>query len=85
MPSDRLEIDDSRYLAVPVVAALPVVFVDQYGESEDPKRNRFGETRQFPRTAGAANGAWPASNCTWCEWCSGGWTNWSNTICAMLG
>lgn len=47
LPSDRLTIDDSRYLAVPVVAALPVVFVDQYGESEDPKRNRFGETRNF--------------------------------------
>ena len=56
LPPDRLEIDDSRYLAVPVVAALPVVFVDQYGESEDPKRNRFGETRNFrgllaPQTA----------------------------------
>ncbi len=47
LPADRLEIDDSRYLAVPVVAALPVVFVDQYGETEDPKRNRFGETRHL--------------------------------------
>ena len=56
LPPDRLEIDDSRFLAVPVVAALPVVFIDQYGESEDPKRNRFGETRHFrgllaPQTA----------------------------------
>jgi len=56
LPPDRLEIDDSRFLAVPVVAALPVVFIDQYGESEDPKRNRFGETRNFrgllaPQTA----------------------------------
>jgi hypothetical protein len=47
IPADRLETDDARYLAVPVVAALPVVFVDQYGESEDAKRNRLGETRQL--------------------------------------
>ena len=47
IPSDRLETDDARYLAVPVVAALPVVFVDQYGETEDAKRNRLGETRQL--------------------------------------
>ncbi len=47
IPSDRLETDDARYLAVPVVAALPVVFVDQYGEAEDAKRNRLGETRQL--------------------------------------
>jgi hypothetical protein len=47
IPSDRLETDDARYLTVPVVAGLPVVFVDQYGESEDAKRNRLGETRQL--------------------------------------
>ncbi len=47
IPSDRLEADDARYLAVPVVAAMPVVFVDQYGESEDARRNRLGETRQL--------------------------------------
>lgn len=56
LPPDRLEIDDSRFLAVPVVAALPVVFVDQYGESEDPQQNRLGETHNFrqllaPQTA----------------------------------
>ena len=56
LPPDRLDIDDSRFLAVPVVSALPVVFIDQYGESEDPKRNRYGETRNFrgllaPQTA----------------------------------
>ncbi len=45
IPPDRLEIDDARYLVVPVVSALPVIFVDQYGEEEDPKRNRLGETR----------------------------------------
>ena len=56
LPPDRLEIDDSRSLVVPVVAALPVVLVDQYGEAEDPKRNRFGETHNLrgllaPQTA----------------------------------
>jgi hypothetical protein len=47
IPSDRLDIDDARYLVVPVVAALPVIFVDQYGETEDPKLNRLGETRHL--------------------------------------
>ena len=42
---DELPSDDQRFLAVPVVAALPVVFVDQFGaEDEDPARNRLGET-----------------------------------------
>ncbi len=42
---DELPSDDQRFLAVPVVAALPVVFVDQFGaEDEDPVRNRLGET-----------------------------------------
>lgn len=42
---DELPSDDQRFLAVPVVAALPVVFVDQYGaEEEDPARNKLGET-----------------------------------------
>ena len=42
---DELPSDDQRFLAVPVVAALPVVFVDQFGaEDEDPGRNRLGET-----------------------------------------
>ena len=47
IPPDRLEIDDARYLVVPVVAALPVIFVDQYGETEDAARNRLGETHQL--------------------------------------
>lgn len=45
---DRLAADDERFLAVPVVASLPVVFVDQYGaEQEDPIKNRLGETRHI--------------------------------------
>ncbi|MEX2173585.1 MAG: BatA domain-containing protein [Pirellulaceae bacterium] len=54
---DRLAADDERHLAVPVVASLPVVFVDQFGaEGEDPIRGRIGETRPLrkllaPRTS----------------------------------
>jgi hypothetical protein len=45
---DKLAIDDQRFLAAPVVAALPVVFVDQYGEDgENPAKNRLGETRHL--------------------------------------
>ena len=45
---DRLPADDERYLAVPVVASLPVVFVDQYGaEQEDAIQGRLGETRHL--------------------------------------
>jgi aerotolerance regulator-like protein/VWA domain-containing protein len=46
--TDRLAADDQRFLAVPVVAALPVVFVDQYGpDQEDVVRGRLGETRHL--------------------------------------
>lgn len=54
---DRLPEDDERSLAAPVVAALPVLFIDQYGaESEDPIKGRLGETRHLrqllaPRTS----------------------------------
>ncbi|MFM9115945.1 MAG: BatA domain-containing protein [Planctomycetota bacterium] len=53
---DNLAADDERHLLVPVVAALPVVFVDQYGpDEEDPVRRKLGETRHLrtllaPRT-----------------------------------
>ena len=47
---DRLAADDERHLAVPVVASLPVVFIDQYGEDgEDLIRGRIGETRPLRR------------------------------------
>ncbi len=49
IPQDRLPGDDRRLLVVPVVSALPVVFVDQFGEDEDPERNRFGETFRLRR------------------------------------
>lgn len=42
---DRLALDNERFLVVPVVAAVPVVFVDQYGAlGEKPSLNRYGET-----------------------------------------
>ena len=44
---DRLALDDERFLIAPVVAALPVVFVDQYGSKENPAANRLGETRHL--------------------------------------
>jgi hypothetical protein len=48
-PHDHLAADDRRVLAVPVVAALPVVFVDQLGPDEDPKKNWYGETFRLRR------------------------------------
>ena len=40
---DRLPADNKRFLVVPVLAALPVVFVDQYGPQEE-KLHRYGDT-----------------------------------------
>jgi hypothetical protein len=44
IPADRLPADDQRFLAVPVVTSLPVVFVDQFGAEEDPHKGQYGET-----------------------------------------
>lgn len=54
---DQLTADNRRALVIPVVAALPVVFVDEYGDDEDLARNRVGETYALrhllaPKTAG---------------------------------
>jgi len=50
LPPDRLKEDDTRWLAVPVVSSLPVVFVDQFGsQDENPRKNRYGETRLLRR------------------------------------
>lgn len=49
IPADRLPADDKRFLAVPIVAALPVLFVDQYGEDESPAQGRYGETFHLRR------------------------------------
>jgi hypothetical protein len=50
LPPDRLPGDDSRCIVVPVVASLPVVFADQFGSGgEQPRLNRYGETRHLRR------------------------------------
>jgi len=49
IPSDRLPADDQRFLVVPVVASLPVLFIDQEGQDEDPRKNRYGETFRLRR------------------------------------
>ena len=46
---DLLPADDSRFLMAPVVAALPVLFIDQSGTSEEPQKNRYGETYHLRR------------------------------------
>ena len=46
---DRLLRDNSRNIVVPVVAGLPVVFVDQYGETENLDRGEIGETYRLRR------------------------------------
>ncbi|MFT7642458.1 MAG: hypothetical protein ACI9G1_004215, partial [Pirellulaceae bacterium] len=48
--NDRLPADDERHLVVHVVAAMPVVFVDQYGDGEESLiSQRLGETRHLRR------------------------------------
>lgn len=54
---DQLAADNKLSLVVPVVAALPVMFADEYGGDEDLSKNRVGETYALrhliaPKTAG---------------------------------
>lgn len=42
--NDQLEKDNERFLVVPVLSAIPVVFIDQYGSDEAPASNKYGET-----------------------------------------
>lgn len=53
---DRLPTDDQRHLVVPVVASLPVVFVDQFGASEDVLKGRVGETRHLRKLLAPTSG-----------------------------
>jgi hypothetical protein len=47
---DQLPEDDTRYLIIPVVAELPVLFIDQYGaKGEDLRTSRLGETYSLRR------------------------------------
>jgi len=48
IPRDGLPHDDERTLMAPVVAALPIVFIDQVSETEeDPLRNVYGQTYEL--------------------------------------
>lgn len=47
--ADELPEDDFRTLIVPVVARMPVVFIDQHGEREMPRISRYGETYPLRR------------------------------------
>ncbi|MBB77330.1 MAG: hypothetical protein CMJ75_22725 [Planctomycetaceae bacterium] len=50
LPPDRLNADNERFLAVPVVKDLPIVFVDQYSNAEeDAAKSQIGETYQLRR------------------------------------
>lgn len=42
--ADLLPSDNRQQIVVPVVASLPVVFIDQYGDEENLEKNRIGET-----------------------------------------
>lgn len=44
LPADELAGDDQRSIVVPVVASLPVVFVDAIGDLEDPAQGVYGDT-----------------------------------------
>ncbi|MBW3540312.1 MAG: BatA domain-containing protein [Planctomycetes bacterium] len=46
---DRLKNDNRRLLVVPVVAGLPVVFIDSVGDREDLDAGRVGETYPLRR------------------------------------
>lgn len=46
---DKFNRDDVRYLSVPVLSGIPVVFIDQHGSDEDPASNRLGDTYHVRR------------------------------------
>jgi hypothetical protein len=45
LPStDQLSSDNRQQIVIPIVASLPVIFVDQYGDEENLEKNKIGET-----------------------------------------
>lgn len=42
--TDQLPADNRQQIVIPIVASLPVVFVDQFGSDENLEKNRIGET-----------------------------------------
>ena len=49
LTEDRLPGDDFRVCVVPVVAQVPVLYIDQLGENEKPGQNQYGETYPLRR------------------------------------
>ena len=47
LAADQLPEDDTRSIIVPVVAALPVVFIDELGSKERVQDGVYGETYQL--------------------------------------
>ena len=52
---DALAMDDTRTMVVPVVSRVPVLFVDQYGQTENPRENRYGESFPLRRLLGTSS------------------------------
>ncbi|MBI5724677.1 MAG: BatA domain-containing protein [Planctomycetes bacterium] len=46
---DHLPFDDYRSTIAPVASGVPVVFIDQLGQDEDPQASRYGETYPLRR------------------------------------
>jgi hypothetical protein len=42
--ADQLQSDNRQQIVIPIVASLPVVFVDQFGSEENLEKNKIGET-----------------------------------------
>jgi hypothetical protein len=42
--TDQLPTDNRQQIVVPIVASMPVIFVDQYGDQENLEQNKIGET-----------------------------------------
>jgi Aerotolerance regulator N-terminal/von Willebrand factor type A domain len=42
--TDQLPADNREQIVIPIVASLPVVFVDQFGDEENLDKNKIGET-----------------------------------------
>ena len=45
--SDQLPADNRQQVVVPIVASLPVVFIDQFGDQENLEQNKIGETNSL--------------------------------------
>lgn len=63
IPPDRLAADDEYHFTVPVVAALPVVFLDELSPAdEDPIKGQIGETFHLRRLLAPVTGQQDATD-----------------------